>query len=233
MKRRSITCAEDLYSFSAVHPAETMANLDKIPIRENREAMVDLRDACPNILVRPLNSRMRTLKARASVAQRLNEAQDSLQQHAPGYQIVVVDAWRPNKQQTRWHKLAKAVVRLRHPFWPCELVREAANQYVAAPDASAPPPHSTGGAVDLRLRGPDKKDLCMGPRTLAACRTEYAGLSSEQRHNRHLLSYALERAGFSNYEEEWWHWSYEDSGWALRTNYAYALYDRWKEIDGV
>src|SRR4028118_1466103 len=123
MKRQSISCPEDLYSFTPIHPAETITNLDKIAIRENGEAMIDLRDACPDILVRPLNSRTKDLKARASVARRLNEAQTCLKEHAAGYQIVVVDAWRPLTQQSRWHRIAKAVIRLRHPFWPSELVR--------------------------------------------------------------------------------------------------------------
>ena len=228
-KRRSITRAEDLYSFSALHPAETIANLDKIPIRENHEAMVNLRDACPHILVRPLNSSIKELRARASVAQRLNEAQAFLKEHAAGHQLVVVDAWRATKQQTRWHVFAKIVIRLAHPFWPSELVREAANKYVAAPDAVAPPPHSTGGAIDLRLLGPENRDLSMGPRRLASCHMEYKRLSPAQRHNRRLLRSALEQAGFSNYEEEWWHWSYGDSGWALRTNQLYAFYGRWEE----
>lgn len=26
------------------------------------------------------------------------------------------------------------------------------------------------------------------------------------------------------YEEEWWHWSFGDSGWALRTGAAHAVY---------
>jgi D-alanyl-D-alanine dipeptidase len=224
MKRHSIRRAEDLYALTPTHPVETITNLDKIAIQENGEPFVDLRVACPCLVIQPLASGKRSLFARAAVARRLNEAQSFLKESAPGYQIVVVDAWRPMSQQRFWHNLFKLLFRVRHPFWPRFLVREAANKYVAAPDSLAPPPHSTGGAVDVRLQGPDGKLVSMGPRTPDACRTAYSNLSPVQKQNRDRLYAALEAAGFSNYEEEWWHWSYGDSGWALRTNQPCAFY---------
>jgi D-alanyl-D-alanine dipeptidase len=226
MKRQFIRCAEDLYLFTPAHPVETIANLDKIAIRENGEPLVDLRAASPGVLVQPLSSHKKTLHARTSVAQRLNTAQEFLQEHAPGHQIIVVDAWRSMSQQVFWHNLARVVFRVRHPLWSAGMVREIANKYVAAPNGIAPPPHSTGGAIDVRLRDATGKTVCMGPRKPAACRTAYDGLSAAQRKNRDLLCRALESAGFSNYEEEWWHWSYGDSGWALRTNQPHAFYGR-------
>jgi D-alanyl-D-alanine dipeptidase len=230
MKRQPVRCPDDLYSLTPRHPAETIANLDRIPIRENQEPMIDLRVACPQLVIRPLSAATKTLHARVSVADRLNKAQAFLQQQAPGYQLVVVDAWRTTAQQARCHRFAKRIYRFRYPFWPAEMIREAANKYVAAPDAIAPPPHSTGGAIDVRLANSDGQTLCMGPRRPAACRTAYARLSAAHRHNRRLLCAALEEAGFSNYEEEWWHWSYGDSGWALRTNQPCALYGKWQKV---
>jgi len=219
---KPIRCPEDLYSPTPGHPVETIANLDKISIRENGEPLVDLKTACPNVVIQPLDKK-KILRARASVAERLNTAQSLLPRDS-GHQIVVVDAWRSLSTQRYWHNIFKALFRLRHPFWPANMVREAANKYVAVPDAVAPPPHSTGGAIDVRLRDSGGKTLSMGPRTPAACETAYPKLSPVQRQNRALLCSVLEAAGFSNYEEEWWHWSYGDSGWALRTNQQEAFY---------
>ncbi len=56
--------------------------------------------------------------------------------------------------------------------------------------------------------------------------TELKGLSPEARANRKLLIDALSAAGLTNYTGEWWHWSYGDSGWALRIGAKSALYDR-------
>jgi D-alanyl-D-alanine dipeptidase len=234
--RRAVARPEDLYAPTPGHPTETIDNLDRIPIRENGEPLVDLSVACPEILVRPLSKQAKGLQARTSVAQRLNQAQVYLQKNYPGYRIMVVDGWRPPGEQARWHQIAKTVWRLRHPFWPRALIREAANKYVAAPDAIAPPPHSTGGAIDVRLckvegngtedSRAEGKPLKMGPWNPASCRTEYPHLSAEEQQRRRMLCDALEHAGFSNYEEEWWHWSYGDSGWALRTNQEWAFYGK-------
>ncbi|MDF2441255.1 MAG: zinc D-Ala-D-Ala dipeptidase [Abditibacteriota bacterium] len=229
MKRQPIRCPEDLYQFTPGHPVETIANLDRIPIRDNGEHVVDLRVSCPDLIIRPLSGHKQSLHAREGVVRRLNQAQAFLEVLAPGHRIIVVDAWRPLARQARWHNLANFVFRIRHPLWSSAMIREAANKYVAAPDALTPPPHSTGGAIDLRLGNKAGRALRMGPRIPAACHTAYPKLSPIQLHRRRVLCSVLEEAGFSNYEEEWWHWSYGDSGWALRTNQPHALYGMWEK----
>jgi len=121
------------------------------------------------------------------------------------------------------HALLRTFIfRCRYPYLPAALIREAANKYVAAPDAIAPPPHSTGGAIDLRLRYVRGGDLPMtGPP-----RTDHERVTGAARESRALLSKVMNGAGFSNYEEEWWHWSYGDSGWTLRTNRPEAIFGR-------
>jgi len=39
----------------------------------------------------------------------------------------------------------------------------------------------------------------------------------------------LDLTGLTNYLGEWWHWSYGDSGWALRVGAKKAVYDRLRE----
>ena len=56
-----------------------------------------------------------------------------------------------------------------------------------------------------------------------------AGLSPDAQANRKLLIHTLEKTGLTNYTGEWWHWSYGDSGWALRVKAPRALYDRLPE----
>ena len=50
------------------------------------------------------------------------------------------------------------------------------------------------------------------------------GLSDAARANRRLLAGALTAAGMTNYDGEWWHWSYGDQGWALRLGLDEAVY---------
>lgn len=212
---------EDLYRPVANHPVETITNLDLIPIRENGEPLVDLAFASPNVLLKPFGGRQgKLLYARLGVARRLNQAQSWLSQHYPGYRLIIVDAHRDFSDQTRAHMFFRRFLRLRHPTWSAELIREAANKYVAAPDAVAPPPHTTGGAVDIRVMGPDGAQVKMGgrnPFSLQQSHMDYEDLSDEEKRNRQILADAMNSAGFSNYEEEWWHWSYGDSGWVLRS----------------
>ena len=49
-------------------------------------------------------------------------------------------------------------------------------------------------------------------------------ISPEARRNRELLRRALSGAGLTNYPGEWWHWSYGEPGWAVRTGQPHALY---------
>jgi D-alanyl-D-alanine dipeptidase len=57
-----------------------------------------------------------------------------------------------------------------------------------------------------------------------ACCAQAANISAEARSHRAVLSTALTAAGLVNYPTEWWHWSYGDRYWALRTGAAAAHY---------
>lgn len=217
------TTSEALHSPASEHSVETIASLDRIPIVECGEPLVELRTACPALVLVGKEGEP-PLLARRSIADRLNCAQAFLDTHHPGYRLRVGDAWRDLGKQVRFFRLALRIARLLHPFWSRERLRELANKYIAAPDALAPPPHTTGGAVDVTLLQPDGQRAFMGPFRPTATRTHYPHLSPTAKQNRAILCAAMEHAGFSNYAEEWWHWSYGDSGWALRTHQPHALY---------
>ena len=83
-------------------------------------------------------------------------------------------------------------------------------------------------AVDLNLLGADGTPVDMvSPYTLQDRRSsamDARGVSPEARRNRAILAEALTGAGFSNYPAEWWHWSYGDQAWALRTGQEFAIF---------
>jgi len=56
------------------------------------------------------------------------------------------------------------------------------------------------------------------------CYTDPPGLDGRARHSRGVLAAALHRVGFVNYPTEWWHWSYGDRYWAIKTTAAAAIY---------
>lgn len=91
-----------------------------------------------------------------------------------------------------------------------------------------PPPHLTGGAVDLTLswRG---TPLSLGtpfdeftPR--AHLTALESGPATLDRDLRRLLFTVMTEAGFAPYEQEWWHYSYGDRAWADHHGHAAPLY---------
>ena len=102
-------------------------------------------------------------------------------------------------------------------------LEEAAARYVTAPSRSlaAPPPHLTGGAVDLTLGDGDGSPLDLG--TTFDAFTEEAGaraledVPGEARGLRRLLFWAMAGQGFTAYHEEWWHYDHGDQFWGLAT----------------
>jgi D-alanyl-D-alanine dipeptidase len=63
-----------------------------------------------------------------------------------------------------------------------------------------------------------------------AAPTYARGLSAESADNRRVLGEAMAAAGFTNYLGEWWHWSYGEPGWALRTGREAAIYGPLEDI---
>ncbi len=202
---------------------ETIAAMDAIPIRENGEPMVDLSVVAPEIAVR-----QRPMPARRAVAELLHEAQSLLPQ---GYRLKVREVHRPIERQIEMYDRLVRQLAKKHPRWPKSWLHREANKFLAPPHARRPPGHATGGAVDLTIVGPDGKDLDMvsavagGDRDKTATLPTYSkAISPRAAKNRQILIDAMSAVGFSNYPGEWWHWSYGDSAWALRTGRSYAVY---------
>lgn len=163
--------------------------------------------------------------ARSGTAQRLRVAERAL---PVGYRLVVVEAYRPVALQRRYFDEHVAYLRGRHSSWSAERLRREASRYVSQEELA---PHTTGGAVDVTLRGPDSRLCWMGTEVNAlpgesddACHTEAVNVSAVSRANRSTLGAAMLTAGFVNHPAEWWHWSIGDQYWAFTTSAAFAWY---------
>lgn len=51
------------------------------------------------------------------------------------------------------------------------------------------------------------------------------------RDNRRVLFSVMTQAGFANYPDEWWHWSYGDQEWAQITKQSAAMYGEIRNLD--
>jgi D-alanyl-D-alanine dipeptidase len=144
-----------------------------------------------------------------------------------GYRLLIIEGYRPPILQRRLFQALFLYLHCLYPEWEPEQLREATNVLIADPDIGAPPPHATGGAVDLTMvhAGGCPVDMTspLGW-TEASAPTDCDQINREARGNRLMLVEALSIAGLTNYPGEWWHWSYGEPGWAVRSRRAAAIY---------
>jgi len=202
----------------SAHEPFRLAN--RIPIRDNGEGLVDLRETDRGLSF----SDYCFPYVRESVAEALREATRRLPEHL---ELRVFTALRTLEQQAEmyWGNYNRA--KEQHPTWPTSTLRRMTNRFFAPPDAKAPPGHCTGGAVDIGIydrasgEGLDVRSPIEG---WEAAPTAVEGLSAEAAENRRLLCYIMHSTGLSNCRDEYWHWSYGDSAWAVRVDSPVACY---------
>lgn len=201
---------------------EPIRALNRIIEKECGEALVPLAEYAPSVVIKR-DSVIPYL--RLQVAQMLETAARSL---PTGYQIGVVDAWRPFDRQVRiWQWMWRALEEAR-PGLPYSAMRRMICRFVAPVDQKAPPGHTTGAAVDVWLldREGEAVDVTSPFERLRGAPTYVYGLTSEAHKNRHILVDSMLAAGFSNCRDEWWHYSFGDAGWAVRMDLEECIYGR-------
>jgi D-alanyl-D-alanine dipeptidase len=173
---------------------------------------------------------------RLEVLEKLKMAQDFL----PSFlTFKLFDAWRPFVVQELLYQ---------------HYIENAGGDpgYVYAPqrDRLNPPPHCSGGALDLTICDRQGHNYPMGTEhdeMVELARSDYfdqidlnhlpADLKftksdvSRIQQNRQLLTRAMEAAGFFSYPQEWWHFDYGDILWA-EANHCDQLYTGvWTEAE--
>ena len=209
------------------HFGEPLEDLIPIPIEDNGEPLVDIFEICPELCWAPRSPRFdfpRSGLARLSVAKMLAHAQSLL---PAGLHLQIVGAFRPFHIQKLMYDAARAEMRLQHPDWDESFLTQYLNVFSAPPIWDTPPPHTTGGAVDMSIIDETGERIDMvSPFEMGwdSAPTYVAGLSKKARKNRDLLIEVLTPTGLTNFRGEWWHWSYGEPGWALRGGHPRGLY---------
>lgn len=190
-------------------------------------------DNAPNIRCRPLYHQQGVVGAleecwvRGGVLTKLRSASDVLKEC--GLTLIVWDAWRPFEVQQALYDAYTNTLRHAHPDLEAGALAVLAQEFVARPsrDPLRPPPHFTGGAVDVTLGDPDGTPLWLGtayddvtPRAYTRYfETPPSGITPaledmQARDRRRTLYHVLGAQGFTNYVAEWWHFDFGDRLWA-------------------
>jgi D-alanyl-D-alanine dipeptidase len=211
-------------------PGENQDELDRVPIEDNSEPLVDFEGLHPRLRLSPTHPVFefpRVHVVRQSVARMLTAAAIAL---PDGLILQVVEGYRPIQVQRAMFRHALERATKDYPDWDKARLLLEAGRYSAPPEAITPPPHTTGGAVDVEIVTADGELLDFSsPYELLDMRQAAAnasGLTETAQRNRALLRSILEPTGLTSYVDEWWHWSYGDNGWALRVGAPKAIYNR-------
>lgn len=229
--------------------AEPQAALNKIKIIDNGEDLVDIRIRCP-LVVFPTDAGIpegMTPFLRETAAAMLDEASRRLPKD---FHFYALSAYRGlERQEEIWWSHYNRYKQL-HPTWPESSLRRATNKYVAPYDNPAPPGHSTGAAIDVVLQRSDGSFVDLLPEcgkdthglqknaqylvddaTLPEDLTDWTlgstwstKIDPTTKEFRMILVETMLSVGFSNCRDEYWHYSYGDSGWAVRVGQTECCY---------
>lgn len=208
-----------------------------IPVRENHEALIDLRDQTAIVFGPPpiAPNNMDYTKVRKTIYDKLIEAQNKL---PDGFRFCLYEGYRNLNLQQKIFQDRYNSLREENPSLSHEEIFIESTKFVSPVinlDGSVNiPPHATGAAVDVYLLDKNGKVVDMGIHLddtyhdLAGtyCKTDSDAISEQAKKYRHMMSNVLLAVGFVNYPTEYWHWSYGDRYWAYQTHQPFAIYDK-------
>ena len=183
---------------------------------------------------------------RQGAIDRLLTAQNYLQTLQLGWKLAIFDAYRPVTVQQfmvdyTFRELIQTKGWQQEDITPeqTESLWEMVYRIWAVPNQNpaTPPPHSTGGAIDLTLVDATGAVVDFGSpidEISGRSHPDYYAPDTQESHptyHRHrlLLKAVMEQAGFQRHPGEWWHFCYGDQMWAWIAEATSAIYGRVEE----
>ena len=222
----------------------------RIPIVDNNEKLISIPSGINFIephpylsLGAPYKCKRTIWSLREGVVSRLVRANEYLQTIYNDYSLILYDSWRPVEVQSYMFYLAfesesnKRGLKIQPNemnSYP-EIIKEV-EKFWAYPsfDDNCPPPHSTGGAIDLAIADGSGKLIDMGCEIdnmdASASPEFYKDRISKESiiwdDRRNLLKKVMVKFGFVQHPNEWWHFSYGDQLWAWINQNRNAIYGK-------
>lgn len=210
----------------------------KIPIHENGEKLETLNPTeffCESSYFKAGHVSSPEIKLRTGVVARLRKAQNYLQKIG-NFKLKIFDGYRSVALQEEMYNKTYKKFKTENPGLPEKELKELTHKFWAFPNKNplSPPPHNTGGAVDLTIVDEKNAELPMGTEfddLTEKASTDYFSIKGQNEKNAHtynsnrkILKEAMESAGFKNYPEEWWHFNYGNQEWVENGGGAKAIY---------
>ena len=223
---------------------------NEIPIIENEDKLIAIPSCFKFInphpyynLGAPYDGKEGIWKLREEVIKRLIKANDFLNLKNKSLSLLIYDSWRPIEvQEFMFNKVFSSECKRldidaslkdikRYP-----LIQKQVEKFWAYPssDERCPPPHSTGGALDITLADKYGNMIDMGsnidqmdeksiPNFYNNIKKKDAIIWNERRN---LLKEIMLKFEFVQHPNEWWHFSYGDQLWAWKNKKANAFYGK-------
>ena len=222
---------------------------NKIPIKDNGDKLIaipsylNFLDPHPYFhLGAPYKDKTSIWKLREEVVNRLVKVNDYLISKNSFY-LLIYDSWRPLEVQEFMFKRAFLLecekldidASLKNMKSYPSILKKV-EKFWAYPsfDSRCPPPHSTGGALDVCLSDKEGNLVEMGSTVDQMDETSkpdfYANIKNEEAiiwdSRRNLLKEIMTKFGFAQHPNEWWHFSYGDQLWAWKNKKENAIYGK-------
>ncbi len=222
---------------------------NKIPIKDNGDKLIAI-PSCLKFfdphpyshLGAPYKDKTSIWKLREEVVNRLVKVNDYLISKS-SFNLLIYDSWRPLEVQEFMFKRAflleceKSDIDIsfeKIKSYPSILKKVEKFWAYPSYDTRCPPPHSTGGALDVCLADKDGKLVEMGSMVDQMDETSnpyfYANIKNEEaiiwNSRRNLLREIMTKFGFAQHPNEWWHFSYGDQLWAWKNKKENAFYGK-------
>lgn len=206
-----------------------------IPIIENHEPLVDVKDADDLLYGPPPECELTAphyTKMRKTVLEKLLAAQKLLPK---GWRFRLYEGFRSLEVQAMLFEDRFKLVQAEFPDYNHEQLFYETTRLVSPTiniDGSINvPPHNTGAAIDIEILDHKGNLIDMGMAAKdwlhvdpALCQTNCDNLTPTVQKNRQLLYDLMIDQGFVNYHTEWWHYSYGDRYWAYYQAKNHAIY---------
>lgn len=207
------------------------AELKTVKLGENGSPLVPLNELLSFVEVEYLKEDMipytgEIMYVRKELLGLISLAYMYLQEYLPYATFLIRYAYRHPDVQRLYYERRYQALRQEFPGMSEAELTELTHTQVAFPEVAG---HPTGGAIDLTIQDVDGWELDMGTgiadySDLEKCFTYSTRITRVQARNRYILKEVMLRAGFINFEGEWWHFSYGDREWAFLSGKSCSLF---------